>query len=676
MIMLSSSLPAGLANAGSMRTGTLHGRCGCRITSRSWRAGVRSPAAARDASGSSGSSTSSTRQGRLSAPRAMPLRSPGGSMAPGGSLAPSGSQAQGRVPEAPLVKEFGFRGGFADDYDLGPMLGAGSFATVHVAVSRATGEKFAVKTLPKRFLGEYLEPMFSARVRHEVDVYRTMGQSLNVAHLEAAYEDDVAVDLVLELCGGGTMWQRIKRGAYSERTAARLVREVLRGVAQCHAKGVILRDVKPDNFLFQTDREDSPLKMVDFGLAQFCAPGDVLRDRAGTPFFVAPEVLKQSYSLPADIWSAGITAYQLLTGHFPWHNDPDIVEARQRELEEDGLRTGRPNAGETRMTNKELFRAILSSEFDFSWDPWPSISPAGREFVQAMLTRDPSARPSAVDLLRHPWLADLDDGGTPLSSASLDGDDEGSEGSGWGRVVGGGGGPRDAPLGDTLVQRLQRYGTYGRLKQIALREVAALMLADGAVLQGLADAFKALDTAGTGRVPFEAALAELKNGSYDLTGAEIRTLLLQFDLDRDGTIDLAEWSAALMDWGAVEQRDEWEAWVHKVFDLFDRDHSSRISTQELAEVLCGAGSDEDLCIPDAVPAALRRVDADGDGYVDFAEFLQMLHTSDADSLDLFPSRRVRRGSKRARELAAQRKRAAADAAARGGASAQRRAGSG
>jgi hypothetical protein len=56
----------------------------------------------------------------------------------------------------------------------------------------------------------------------------------------------------------------------------------------------------------------------------------------------------------------------------------------------------------------------------------------------------------------------------------------------------------------------------------------------------------------------------------------------------------------------------------QVFDLFDRDHSSRISTEELAQVLCGDGSDEELCIPDAVPAALRRVDVDGDGYVDFA----------------------------------------------------------
>jgi calcium-dependent protein kinase len=179
------------------------------------------------------------------------------------------------------LREFGFAADFADRFDLGPMLGSGSFATVHLATERSTGRRFAVKTLPKRFApdGATLDPPFAARVLREVDVYRTLGRSLNVAHLEGTYEDGVAVDLVLELCTGGTMWDRIRRGAYDERNAARLVREVLRAVAQAHSAGIAVRDVKPDNFLFLHEGADAPLKMVDFGLAQFCRDDEVLTDR-------------------------------------------------------------------------------------------------------------------------------------------------------------------------------------------------------------------------------------------------------------------------------------------------------------------------------------------------------------------------------------------------------------
>lgn len=81
--------------------------------------------------------------------------------------------------------------------------------------------------------------------------------------------------------------------------------QVLQGIAQCHSKSILVRDVKPENFLFLDSREDAPLKMIDFGLATHCTSGQQLKDRAGTPGYVAPEVLKQLYGLPSDIWSAG-----------------------------------------------------------------------------------------------------------------------------------------------------------------------------------------------------------------------------------------------------------------------------------------------------------------------------------------------------------------------------------
>lgn len=100
-----------------------------------------------------------------------------------------------------------------------------------------------------------------------------------------------------------SLWNRLD--------AARIIRDIVRAIAQCHSKNVVIRDVKPDNFLFLDSSEKSPLKAIDFGLAQYCSPKDVLEDRAGTPMYIAPEILRRSYGQKADMWSAGVIAYQV-----------------------------------------------------------------------------------------------------------------------------------------------------------------------------------------------------------------------------------------------------------------------------------------------------------------------------------------------------------------------------
>lgn len=97
----------------------------------------------------------------------------------------------------------------------------------------------------------------------------------NIVELKGAYEDRHSVHLVMELCEGGELFDRIiTKGHYSERAAAALCREIVTVVHNCHSMGVMHRDLKPENFLFLSKDENSPLKATDFGLSVFFKPGN------------------------------------------------------------------------------------------------------------------------------------------------------------------------------------------------------------------------------------------------------------------------------------------------------------------------------------------------------------------------------------------------------------------
>lgn len=105
----------------------------------------------------------------------------------------------------------------------------------------------------------------------------------NVVRIKGTYEDPVFVHIVMELCAGGELFDRIvKKGHYSEKEAAKLVKTIVGVVEACHSLGVMHRDLKPENFLFTSSDEDAALKATDFGLSVFYIPG--FFDFLGIPF--------------------------------------------------------------------------------------------------------------------------------------------------------------------------------------------------------------------------------------------------------------------------------------------------------------------------------------------------------------------------------------------------------
>jgi calcium-dependent protein kinase len=162
-------------------------------------------------------------------------------------------------------------GGIDEKYALDRELGRGEFGVTYLCMDRGSRELLACKSISKRKLRT---PVDVEDVRREVAIMRHLPRSASIVALREACEDDGAVHLVMELCEGGELFDRIvARGHYTERAAAGVTRTIVEVVQLCHRHGVIHRDLKPENFLFANKKENSPLKAIDFGLSIFFKPG-------------------------------------------------------------------------------------------------------------------------------------------------------------------------------------------------------------------------------------------------------------------------------------------------------------------------------------------------------------------------------------------------------------------
>jgi len=173
------------------------------------------------------------------------------------------------------------------DYEIGRILGKGTFGTTYLATKRGTSDQYAVKVISKRKLSS---PEEIEDVKREVQIMHHLAGHANVVHLHGVYEDKSNVCLVMEVCYGGELFDAIvKRGSYSEKDAAALIRIIVGVVAHCHNMGVIHRDLKPENFLLLNNDALTGLKSTDFGLSSFFQEGQVFTDIVGSAYYVAPE---------------------------------------------------------------------------------------------------------------------------------------------------------------------------------------------------------------------------------------------------------------------------------------------------------------------------------------------------------------------------------------------------
>ncbi|KAG7557640.1 EF-hand domain [Arabidopsis suecica] len=399
-------------------------------------------------------------------------------------------------------------------YSFEGELGKGNFGTTYLCKENSTGKSYACKSILKRTLSSEED---KEAVKTEIQIMDHVSGEPNIVQIKGSYEDKNSVHIVMELCGGGELYDKIdalvkSHSYYSEKDAAGIFRSIVNAVKICHSLDVVHRDLKPENFLFSSNDENAMLKAIDFGCSVYIKEGQTLKRFVGSKYYIAPEVLEGSYGKEIDIWSAGVILYILLSGVPPFQTDAEIKEAR----------------------------------LDFESQPWPLISNKAKNLIGKMLTKDTKERISAAKVLEHPWM---------ISEAP------------------------DQPIDNVVLSRMKQFRAMNKLKKLALKVIAEGLSEEE--IKGLKTMFENMDTDKSGSITYEELKTGLNKHGSKLSETEVRQLMeavsVSADVDRNGTIDYIEFISATMQRHRLE-RDEH---LHKAFQHFDKDNSGYITKDEL-----------------------------------------------------------------------------------------------
>lgn len=261
----------------------------------------------------------------------------------------------------------------AQSYDVKDIvLGSGFNGNVH----QATGRKVSSNSLyaVKGFSLQGVSAEKRQELELECEIFLGMDHP-NVGRLVDVFKTPRRLDLVMECMSGGEVYQRIrKKRRYSETEAANAIYQMLLAICYLHSHGVVHRDIKLENFLY--DSEDSEtLKLIDFGFSRYFHADTKMSLSCGTLAYVAPEVLNRDYSYHCDMWSFGVCVFILLLGYLPFQG------AEQGQMQR-----------------------IKTGQFVRDAKRWNQLSPEARQYIESLLVIDPQGRLTAEQALQAPWV--------------------------------------------------------------------------------------------------------------------------------------------------------------------------------------------------------------------------------------------------------------------------------
>ena len=477
-----------------------------------------------------------------------------------------------------LAATYGGKLAIFDEYEFFDKAGQGSFGKVLVVRHKATKQVRACKAVTVRGQSQ------AELIHTEIQILRSLDHP-NILKLFETYYDGTNMYLISELCEGGSLQDRINfhypknsnagstlsvgatassRKSMGEGLVALIMQQILGALAVCHSRNIIHRDIKPENILFVTRAKESPLKLIDFGLATtldnakaaarelkirrkgflgaltkaipVCVPPCIkpysvrkIMPRAGTLNYFSPEMIRGDYTELTDVFSAGIILYQLLTGVHPFYV-PGVDDE-----------------------NSVKFK-ISKREADFPHELWSHISADAKDLTRKLLLRDPSYRISAINALKHRWFKD------PLKP-TLHGN------SGGGGVT------------QSIFEGLREFNQSTRLKQILLKMLARELTE--IQTQDLRKKFLSLDKSGDGKISRDDLINGMKGIGISPNDIELLLPPLTGDASVSPVISYNEFLAALSERKVKYGKTQ----LKEAFKKLDIDNSGTVSIENVKSII-------------------------------------------------------------------------------------------
>ncbi|OII73875.1 calcium-dependent protein kinase [Cryptosporidium ubiquitum] len=535
-------------------------------------------------------------------------------------------------------------------YYLKGVIGQGSYGVVRVAVESQTKAIRAIKIMNKNKIRQ-INPKDVERIKTEVRLMKKLHHP-NIARLYEVYEDEQYICLVMELCHGGHLLDRLNvsiddstgkcvldmgetqicpcpecneeaingtvRGFRTslefmqrEELISKIMRQIFSALHYLHNQGICHRDIKPENFLFSTNKSFE-VRLVDFGLSKEFYKlnnGEFygMTTKAGTPYFVAPEVLNstnESYGPKCDVWSAGVLLHLLLMGTvpFPGANDADTISQ------------------------------VLNKQLCFEDSNYNILSSLAKDLLSKLLNRNVEERLDAKRALQHPWISQFSDGIYRMSSIGEIETHElhSSKNNLFGTT-------EHSSFQISMLKSLRRYYVSPLLKKIALTVIARYC--PDKWIENLRNVFYKLDTRQIGKIK----LCDLRVATQQIAAQQklrvpqhhIDLLLDAVDSDGNGEIDYIEFVAAAISPRLSCRKDV----LTMAFKMLDQDEDGLISTRDIKKLISNekillssatvleAGEDSIL---EDLNVEVTRITGKGNGNVtgvSFQAFEKLLNTS-------------------------------------------------